>query len=312
VTNQTALKFSVLIPCRNAGDWIENTLASVVSQSLQPAEIIVIDDGSTDDSIEKIRSFDSAIRILHSEHRNGAGTRNIGIAAATGDWIAFLDADDVWYPNHLERAANLLSESNDVGFLNWFDHFSNEDPNARVSRPNRLDIPEPASGLTDLQFFRNYARTHWFNMHGCVVRRDRLLEVGMLDTTQIRRHDIEMWLRVVHQHTWSYDPTPSSAYRIDTPGSISRSVADASYYWYVAMKKNFHCFPKKIGEQLLQHSSRASVVNALMHGSVEEVRRAFKEPIKQLNFPMRFGLRTAQLAPPLFRYLLRIKQAVKS
>ena len=306
--NPKLSKFSVIIPCRNAGDWIQNSLSSVLSQTLEPNEIIVIDDGSTDGSVEQILAFGDSVRLLHSEHRNGAGTRNVGITAATSDWIAFLDADDVWYPDHLQRANDLLQGSTDVGFLNWFDHFSNESPDQLQSRPSRLDISSATSGLSDLRFFENYHRLHWFNMHGCVVRRERLLEVGMLDPTQKRRHDIEMWIRVVHGHTWSYDPVPSSAYRLDSPGSISRNVANASYYLHLAIKKNIERLPKDIGKSLLVQSSKSALINAIANGSSEDIERNFDEAHSSLPFFHRWLFSVAKLSPSIVRQVVQLKR----
>lgn len=305
------LKFSVVIPCRNAGSYIESTLQSVSSQTLRPTEIIVVDDGSTDDSVQRVEGFATDIKLLHSQCRNGAGTRNIGIAAATNEWIAFLDADDVWYPDHLARAAELLDGSDDVGFLNWFDQFHDESPEIRIPRPNRLDIVEPTSGLSDQRFFENYGRTHWFNMHGCVVRRSRLIEVGMLDETQTRRHDIEMWLRVVKDHTWSYDPVPSSAYRMDTPGSISRNVADASYFAFIAIKKNVELFPETLGTEILQKRARSAIIDALTSGSKEEIRRAYDEAGPYLETSQGTFFRWMRLCPPVFRQLNKLKRGLR-
>lgn len=302
------LKFSVVIPCRNAGPWIEPTLRSVAEQTYAIHETIIIDDGSTDDTIDRIKSTGVQAKIMHSTCRNGAGTRNIGIAAATGDWIAFLDADDVWYPDHLERAANLLENSQDIGFLNWFDTFSNDAPEKFIPRQNQMDINQPTSGISDQQFFENYARTHWFNMHGCVVKRTRLLEVGMLDETQTRRHDIEMWLRVVKGCTWSYDPVPSSAYRMDTPGSISRNVADASYFAFRAIEKNINLFPKGMGKQLLSGRARSSIIDALAAGTSTEISRAYSEGFAYLNPSQQLLFRLARTLPKMFRTVTALKR----
>lgn len=90
------MEISVVIPCYNAGRWIVDALRSVVAQTYQPHEIIVVDDVSSDDSVEKIQSCGIKVKLLHTQRANGAGARNVGIRQVTGDWIAFLDADDIW------------------------------------------------------------------------------------------------------------------------------------------------------------------------------------------------------------------------
>src|SRR4029077_7504501 len=102
------MRISVVIPCHNAGRWIGTALRSVSEQSQQADEIIVIDDGSTDASVFEIEKANVPVKLLRVNFGNAAAYRNAGIDAAPGDWIALLDADDVWYPNHLARAAELL------------------------------------------------------------------------------------------------------------------------------------------------------------------------------------------------------------
>ena len=108
---------SVIIPCHNAGRWIAQTLRSVAAQTYPAYEVIVIDDASTDDSIVEIGRSGVPVTLLHVAAGNAAAARNAGIEAASGDWIALLDADDVWYPNYLARATKLLSYSDDVALM---------------------------------------------------------------------------------------------------------------------------------------------------------------------------------------------------
>src|ERR1700719_1779836 len=115
------MRISVIMPCHNAGRWIAGALRSATHQTYPPHEIIVIDDSSTDSSLAEIDRSGAALKLLQVNAHNAAVARNAGIEAATGDWIALLDADDVWYPNHLARAAELLSKSNDVAFMSNHD-----------------------------------------------------------------------------------------------------------------------------------------------------------------------------------------------
>src|SRR5262245_6150649 len=111
------MRISVIIPCHNAGRWIADTLRSVAAQTYPAHEVIVIDDASTDNSIAEVGRSGVPVTLLHVVARNAAAARNAGIEAASGDWIALLDADDVWYPNHLARAVELLSNSDDVALM---------------------------------------------------------------------------------------------------------------------------------------------------------------------------------------------------
>ena len=96
-------EISVVIPAFNAAETIERTLDSVLAQTSAPAEIIVIDDGSTDATCEVIARYGDAIRVLSQSNAGPAAARNYGLRESKSDWVAFLDADDVWLPKKLER-----------------------------------------------------------------------------------------------------------------------------------------------------------------------------------------------------------------
>ncbi|HWB16803.1 MAG TPA: glycosyltransferase family 2 protein [Vicinamibacterales bacterium] len=100
-------RFSVVIPCYNAAKFLPATLASVAAQTWPPHEVIVVDDGSTDDSARVAAAFDPAIRVVQQSNQGESVARNRGMDLATGDWVAFLDADDLWHPRKLERQAEL-------------------------------------------------------------------------------------------------------------------------------------------------------------------------------------------------------------
>lgn len=109
---------SVIIPCYNCRNYIEHTLRSVQAQTLAPMEIILIDDCSSDDTISVLKSFakeDSRIKIFANKHNKGVSySRNYGVNVAKGDWIAFLDSDDQWTSDKLEKQMAMLMENNGV------------------------------------------------------------------------------------------------------------------------------------------------------------------------------------------------------
>lgn len=107
---------SVIIPLYNKDFSISNTLSSVLSQTYSKFEIIIINDGSTDSSIDRVRQFsDSRIQLFNQENKGAAMARNLGIEKAKGELIAFLDADDYWFPNHLEEIVRLYNDYPNCG-----------------------------------------------------------------------------------------------------------------------------------------------------------------------------------------------------
>jgi len=109
---------SVIIPVYNAGKYLGEALESILMQSVKPAEIIVVDDGSTDNSLEVAQQFGKKITILRHAVNKGCGAaRNSGIKAAVGPYLAFLDADDLWVEGKLEKQMNFLQNNPDIDMV---------------------------------------------------------------------------------------------------------------------------------------------------------------------------------------------------
>jgi glycosyltransferase involved in cell wall biosynthesis len=119
--DQTAMlsSISVIIPTFNSGGLIVETLRAVLAQTFSPDEVIVVDDGSTDDTERLVREF--PVRYLSVENGGPGRARNAGVALATSDWIAFCDHDDLWRPTYLERFAAHMKPGSFYGFSNWLD-----------------------------------------------------------------------------------------------------------------------------------------------------------------------------------------------
>ena len=115
--NVTPPSISVVIPAYNAGPYINAAIDSVLGQTLPPLEIIVIDDGSTDDTCEMINIFGGLVKYVFQENQGISGARNTGIRLACGEWIALLDADDVWHRQKLEIQSAILESHPTIGLL---------------------------------------------------------------------------------------------------------------------------------------------------------------------------------------------------
>lgn len=115
LTMSQPVTVTVVIPMRNAGAWMGETLEAVSRQTIRPSECVVVDDGSTDDSREVVakssKRLGLPITLVDGEGRGVAAARNAGIRAATGDVVAFLDADDLWQPSKLERQVQLMGRT---------------------------------------------------------------------------------------------------------------------------------------------------------------------------------------------------------
>jgi teichuronic acid biosynthesis glycosyltransferase TuaG len=304
------MKFSVIIPCYNAAPWIENALKSVAAQTHPAHEIIVIDDGSSDNSIERIKASGINVKLLQTKRANGAGARNAGIFAATGDWVALLDADDVWYPNHLQRAADLLRGTDDVAFMSAHDWIGLGGEVVPIPSGFRIDIPEATAGLNAERFVQSLANRLHFGHSTVIYRRDRLMDVNAFDTAQTRRHDIDLWLRMVAGRTWAFDTVKQAGYRVDTPGSISKDVINCEYYYLRALVKNSATYPHAEMQQLIATSARRAMGLAFVDGTKKEL-----HDTKELGWPylrpgFRVFYRIVNIWPALFRWMLRVRRRI--
>jgi glycosyltransferase involved in cell wall biosynthesis len=202
-TSRAKTSFSVVIPLHNKGPHIERALSSALRQTVPAHEIIVIDDASTDDGPARVqRHADSRIALLHRDTPGPGGyaARNLGIIQAQSPWIAFLDADDEWEPDHLERIADALAEQ-DPGVVAIGTAF-----NARYSDQNvQLDVlsrTAPLSGIT--RYDTDQFLQLWLDLQespvwtsAIVANREALISVGLFPDGRCRRGgDKDLWLRL--------------------------------------------------------------------------------------------------------------------
>jgi succinoglycan biosynthesis protein ExoO len=294
---------SVIMPCYNAGRWVAAALLSAAQQTLPCHEIVVIDDGSKDDSLDQIAASGIPVKLIKTTNANAAGARNIGIEAASGNWIAFLDADDTWYSHHLKRAAELLSGRPDVAYLAHCDLLVHESEQVATTPP--YSVGGPLAGLNDRDFLKLWAeRTHFPN-GGVVARRDRAIEVGLFDSTQVRRHDFELFMRIVKDHSWAYDPRPGWRYRAGTPDAISRNIAECSYYSLRAVLNNEPAYRGPEMDRLVSKYARSAMSEAFLHGSDLDRRRAWGLAKPHLGFKRKMFYGAFGRFPKLYPLLHR-------
>ncbi|MET3319931.1 UNVERIFIED_ORG: glycosyltransferase involved in cell wall biosynthesis [Peribacillus simplex] len=108
---------SVIIPSYNPGLLIENAIRSIERQTYKNIEIIIIDDGSTDGTIEWLKKNNKRFTFITQKNSGAAAARNKGVSIASGNFIAFLDADDIWFPNKLKKQIRILQENKEISFV---------------------------------------------------------------------------------------------------------------------------------------------------------------------------------------------------
>lgn len=141
------MRISVLIPCYNAAPYIEEALVSVFCQGVDLHEVVVVDDGSTDGGADRVRAFDDRVRVHRQANTGISGARNAALALATGDLIAFLDADDVWPDGSLRaRREALLTDDSIEYAYGWVEQFVSPDLVATAAGSHANASLEPRPG----------------------------------------------------------------------------------------------------------------------------------------------------------------------
>jgi glycosyltransferase involved in cell wall biosynthesis len=182
------MSVATVIPVRNRAKFIERALNSVASQTYQPAEIIVVDDASTDGTPDIVISLAKEIPKIHlvtlQENVGAAEARNLGVREARSDLIAFLDSDDIWYPQKIEK--QILEFRYDKSVVAVFS-------GSRVIYNDRSFsyIPSPDVTLADLYFSNKCSTTS-----SALITKKALLEVGGFDRTLTSSEDWDLFIRL--------------------------------------------------------------------------------------------------------------------
>jgi hypothetical protein len=214
---------SVVVPAHESRATIERALDSALGQTRPPSEVLLVDDDSSDGTAEFVRGrYGASVRILTGRFGGAAPARNAGWRAASAEWVAFLDADDDWLPEKLERAMDVLRRcpgagwfvsdgsfhpEDEPGFPSWFDRY--------VDCPNEY-FGQPVAALIEVNFVMT---------HAVVVRRSLLEETGGFDERLSHAEDLDLWIRLARRSPVALLKEPLVRYHRRAGGLSSASAA---------------------------------------------------------------------------------------
>jgi glycosyltransferase involved in cell wall biosynthesis len=203
-------KVSVIIPAHNAARFVTETVESVLNQTHRNLEVIVVDDGSTDETAEVLRAFDDRI-VLRSQPNGGvARARNEGARVATGEWLAFLDADDLWLPDKLERQLGLADPGTSWIYSDRFNFGSRE------------GVPEVQSEITAMYegdvFTALLVEGNFISSSTVIVRKEIFDRAGGYCENLRGTEDWDLWIRVSERNPIRFCPMQLLRYRIHSAG----------------------------------------------------------------------------------------------
>ncbi|WP_298209830.1 glycosyltransferase family A protein [Ferrimicrobium sp.] len=207
------MQISVIVPCFNARDTLADALISVTGQTVQPLEIIVVDDGSTDGSAALARSLVPTATIIEQTNRGVSAARNVGMAHASGDFIAFLDDDDLWHPTKLERQISVLKRYPQLDLI--------------ATRWSRT-TPSPQQNLSIRWLsYRDLALMNQFQTSTVLIRKELTTAVGEFNPALDSVEDWAYWIACAKLGALAVLEQDLVLYR-DSPGGVSK---DLGRFW---------------------------------------------------------------------------------
>ncbi len=190
------MRISVVCPTWQCAGYIAGTVEMLLRQERRPEEVVFVDDGSTDGTVDiletsraRFEAGGTSFILVRKEHSGPGATRNAGMAAATGDWIAFLDADDVWYPSKLARVAAAMHAHPDANCIVRWERYRKQDGTTALIKS--VSAFHLASPLPPQVFAANH-----FSTSATTLRRELYTLSGGMDPSLPVSQDYEFWLRL--------------------------------------------------------------------------------------------------------------------
>ncbi|MBC8492638.1 MAG: glycosyltransferase, partial [Chloroflexi bacterium] len=208
-------RISVVIPVYNGTNYLREAIESVFAQTYTDYEVIIVDDGSTDQTWSLIQSYGSRVRGIHKENGGISSALNCGIQQARGEYIAWLSHDDLFMPHKLERQIAMLTESPELGGC-YSDYFE-IDAQGKVVQEKRMPYYPPERVIRHL--------LQYMFINGCTVlmRQSCFEREGLFDENLRYAQDANMWFRLLRRFAFGHIPEFLVKYRIH-PGQGSHKL----------------------------------------------------------------------------------------
>lgn len=215
---------SAIIPTYNRAHIVCEAVDSVLAQTYSNIEIIIVDDGSKDETLEKLRAYGDKIRLFSQKNAGPAAARNRGIAEARGELIAFLDSDDIWLPSNIERQVSLLHRAGESAPCCMSNILMKWNSGDRTSFDIALLKPSVEEGLW-LNPDEILATRFVLFTQASVIRRKVLEKIGGFDLSIRFLEDFEFPLRLSLEGPWAFIETPLVVWRESATNSVSKNAA---------------------------------------------------------------------------------------
>lgn len=270
VTNAPLPLVSVVIPTHNRADLLPQAIDSVLSQDYPHVEIIVVDDGSTDDTAQIMQCYKPPVRYIQQANQGAAAARNRGIREASGEFIAFLDSDDWFLPGKLSLQAHYLLEHPQIGLV--YSAYDVIDENRDLRWHVMPDLITGPHAYLDLLW---RCMVGPITMPTVMLRRAIFDHITPFDETMRLAEDLDLWCRIARDYPIALLPESLSMVRIHY-SSLTRRVnpADKLETWRKIVGKAFaddYPFPLFYKRRLYARIYYAAAVNAGLDGYQDHI-----------------------------------------
>ncbi len=278
---------SVIIPAYNGARFLPEAIESVLAQTYKDYEIIVVDDGSTDNTKEILKPYFDKIKYIHQQNQGAATARNTGIRHSQGEYIAFLDADDVWLPEKLHTQVYYLDNNPEVAMVYSRSFTISGDGELISKKSSYKDFP--SGEIFNILFLHSF-----FIYTSTVVVRRRILDtVGLFDESLITSEDRDLWLRIAREFKVSGITKYLCKYR-NTDGSLSKNKEIPFNEKRRVIEKNYE-LSKDLGRPIAPALYKKALARLffrtgkwhLSRGERKEALENFSQSLKYMPFKLR-------------------------
>lgn len=229
---------SVIIPAYNGAHFVDRAIQSALSQTYERIEVVLVNDGSTDDTglvADRISKLDSRVRVVHKENGGLSSARNAGILAAQGEYLMFLDVDDVIAPTKLETQVRALN-ADATKTLVYSQYEILYEDSGRTVQTARGEAPLP---FRELLAYRN-----WFGVMVPLLRRSLVDAVGFFDESLKAGEDYDYWIRCAEHTEFLYSPGVVASY-VQHEGQMHKDTGRMDTAQWNILNKHFQSDPRR-------------------------------------------------------------------
>lgn len=278
------MNISIVIPLYNKEKHILDTIKCIENQTFKNYEIIVVNDGSTDNSQKIVESYTGcSLRIISQKNQGAAHARNVGVKSAKFDYVAFLDADDYWESNYLESMVNLIEEYPDAGIYG---------SNYTIIENGKSHVLEYPGIVLEKGYIENYFISGkmytplWTS--AVIIKKELFIKLGGFPTKCKVCEDIDLWCRIAATQKIAYINKPLARYIRDSINMLSRTKNVSYNFPFLDNYNNYISTNDELYDSVMDYSIYRKFMAISFALLTSYNKNEAKELLKQVGYPKKY------------------------